>query len=533
MGAIKSKNTIPLLATEQMQLLLHMGWEDMDYVLQRGTSLTVKEGVDSLDWGAMMNMTPDEIIKVIPEKNKNVIIVLSEEDKPDYEKLGKLVATIEPDQIGTLLLNRSDQPFFPMAPQWAERLPWRSRTITRFNRGLSSEPPEQPKWGLVSQSTKATREDGLQPDFRTVRLQTVGTELKKVELKIPAAPQDMYAIQVCTTQLAAAMDYFGKKGDQCHTIPGRAKAVSRILFVELNPEWVINVIDAWKQTPHFAIMTMAEYTGKALQGNHLVVECFTRKAVRDRLAKFLWKEMEEKLTRSGYAYNLQVVTFNKVRVGIVDPDEAHGFIRGTATELATAGILVKNERTRQFVTDEEEENTESEASETDSVGRGTDQAMIVYDTPPWLEQEAIMEMLGGVPGVEVRQAYRMVWTPGSPMLAAWRVHGDGLDALGGAVLISEGEEAMRVMTVREFSAARREQQESRSRRTARNYSQSGGAGGAAVAPRRSYAQAAQTPTPRRITYVDTGRGGAGNGQGGAQFGRGGRGGGRGTWQAQP
>ena len=107
-GAIKSKNTIPLLATEQMQLLLHMGWEDMDYVLQKGTSLSVKEGVDSLDWGAMMNMTPDEIIKVIPEKNKNVIIVLSEEDKPDYEKLGKLVATIEPHQIGTLLLNRSD-----------------------------------------------------------------------------------------------------------------------------------------------------------------------------------------------------------------------------------------------------------------------------------------------------------------------------------------------------------------------------------------------------------------------------------------
>ena len=351
-----------------------------------------------------------------------------------------------------------------------------------------------------------------------MRLQTVGTELKKVELKIPAAPKDMYAVQVCTTQLAAAMDYFGKKGDQCHTIPGRAKAVSKILFVELNPEWVVNVIEAWKQSPHFAIMTMAEYTGKAIQGNHLVVECFTRKTVRDRLAKFLWKEMEEKLTRSGYTYNLQVVTFNKVRVGIVDPDEAQGFIRGIATELAAAGILVKNERTQQFVTDEEEENTESEASETDSVGRGTDQAMIVYDAPPWLEQEAIMECLGGVPGVDVHQAYRMVWTPGSPMLAAWRVHGDGLEALGGAVLISEEEEAMRVMTVREFSAARREQQESKSRRIAKTYGQSGGG---AVAAGRSYVQAAQAAVARKITYVDTGKGG------GYGKGKGGRGGGKG------
>ena len=92
--------------------------------------------------------------------------------------------------------------------------------------------------------------------------------------------------------------------------------------------------------------------------------------------------------------------------------------------------------------------------------------MVLYDVGPWYEEDAVREIVGNLPTVSVAGVSRLQWTPGNPVLAAWRVSGTGLAGLEGAMLAPEdkGEPPMRVMGIREFAGEKREQEEARRRR---------------------------------------------------------------------
>ena len=74
--------------------------------------------------------------------------------------------------------------------------------------------------------------------------------------------------------------------------------------------------------------------------------------------------------------------------------------------------------------------------------------------------------MGNLPTVSAAGVTRLQWTPGNPVLAAWRVSGSGLAGLEGAMLApeDEGGPPMRVVGVREFAGEKREKEEARKRR---------------------------------------------------------------------
>ena len=54
----------------------------------------------------------------------------------------------------------------------------------------------------------------------------------------------------------------GLDGAQAQLWPGKVKYVTSVIFKELSEEWVEWLVRQYGQSPHFALMTYAEYTGK-------------------------------------------------------------------------------------------------------------------------------------------------------------------------------------------------------------------------------------------------------------------------------
>ena len=80
----------------------------------------------------------------------------------------------------------------------------------------------------------------------------------------------------------------GLDGAQAQLWPGKVKYFTSVIFKVLSEEWVEWLVRQYSQTPHFVLLTYAEYTGGDLQDCDLVAEVYMRKQVKERKAKHLW-----------------------------------------------------------------------------------------------------------------------------------------------------------------------------------------------------------------------------------------------------
>ena len=82
---------------------------------------------------------------------------------------------------------------------------------------------------------------------------------------------------------------------------------------------------------------------------------------------------------------------------------------------------------------EEEESSANEVDSDGSTGRGLAQFAVVFDVPPWHTETQVPEALAPA-APHLKAAIRLMWSPGSPVLAAWKVEGEGASALQSALL---------------------------------------------------------------------------------------------------
>ena len=124
-----------------------------------------------------------------------------------------------------------------------------------------------------------------------------------------------------------------------------------------------------------------------------VAEVYVRKPTKERKAKQLWSILEQALTGK-YDYGLQAKHHNKCRVGLRSVTDLDLFQRTTLLELMASGLVVKDERTQEYVTPYAgEEDHESEASMAESEGGGQEMAAVVYDVPLVYTADEVLRIL--------------------------------------------------------------------------------------------------------------------------------------------
>jgi len=511
-----------LLQNEMKKLMLHLHWDAADYVWQASSTFSqLRPGV-ALDWHHLLAMGKTQLQQTLAtaQRKKNLLIVLEEQEIPLLRKLVPAVEEMDPDGIFLLILKQEDEPLFPAGPALAEKIPWTMGHIMRLSRPLhfeqgskrpaGQEPSVQfqapggrpPAWAWACSGTAAQRSNMLQADYGVLKLSDPSEGLAKLTVALPPPPANMMAVQVATDVLPGLLEYLDRRGTAAHNIPGRAKGVTRTLFHDMNQEQLQAIASKWGDTPHFALMALGEYGGQDLANCHLVVEAFVRRSQKAKKAPYLWKTLDRILVQSGVGYALQYTAYNKTRIGIHTGTDALRFYEACVPEMQALGLLLKDERTQQFIIGDEV--TETTATDTDSdgeagVGRGLSQFCVVYDVPPWHSDQELLEALSQVaPGLTA--ATRLTWTPGSPVLAAWKIQGPGAAALE-ATLLEDAQSGtqMGVMSQRTYQADRRQRAEASARRQMEKSRQQGQNANtpAGVPLKRSYAAAASAkPRPR-------------------------------------
>ena len=538
-----------LLANEQMKLMLHLDWDRADLLWEAAETFPGKSTEVMLDWHHLLTMQPAmlrQTLAKVPNK-ANLLIVLEEHEVPLLAKLRPAVEEVDPEGLYLLIFKKGDEPLFPAAPQLVESLPWTMGSIMRPSRPLhfvqvqgtpqgsqlqqaaptpaeataaaaatAGAPVEPmafvapqgrpPTWAWCCSSTRAQRQNGLQPTYGTLKLSAPEEGIKRIQITLPTAPPDMHAIQVATGELPAMLAWLQRSGAACHSIPGRAHGASRVVFHSLSGDDLGAITARWEGTPHFAVMTLGEYGGQELSPCPLVVECYSRKPLRAKLAPHMWQMVDRLLSSIGVSYSLQYTAFNKVRFGLASEECVTQFFKSGVPELQARGLFLKNERTQLLLVGddlEEEDSTASEAGSDGSAGRGLARFAIVFDVPPWHTETQLLAALATA-APNLTSAVQLQWTPGSPVLAAWKVQGEAAAALESAILVdSETGTQIGVMSQREFQADRRQRAEAAARRQQQQLEQhqqahsSGPTGGRPN--QRAYASyaAAATPTPAR------------------------------------
>ena len=72
-----------------------------------------------------------------------------------------------------------------------------------------------------------------------------------------------------------------------------------------------------------------------------------------------------------------------------------------------------------------------------SAGRGLARFAIVFDVPPWRTEAQILAALATA-ALNLTSAVQLQWAPGSSVLAAWKVQGEGTAALESAIPVDSG-----------------------------------------------------------------------------------------------
>ena len=446
-----------LTRNELQKLMLHLEWDSIDYVWQRTEVIGyLKDKKTQMDWYGLIGMTTEQLQQATAEmpQDKNLLIVVEEQDLPLLCKLTKAIEEVKPAGLHVLLFRTNDEALFPAAPKVAGEVPWIVGNYHRINRPLHFEqdvsdkkrpedgdgalgrPPRgrMPSWAVCMTSTAQQRTNALQPEYGTLRLGDPQTPLVKLEVRLPEPPPDMMAIQVAEAELGGLLGHLGRRGPRCHAMPGRVRGATKIIFHRLDDAAIEAVIGKWSQTPHFAVMSLGEYTGKELERCELVVEVYHRKQNKTKKAHSLWATVDKVLSETGLTYALQHTAYNKARFGI--PKEClPQFWERCIPELLALGLLMKNERTQAYITAGDEtditddgDTTDSNSSDSSAAGRGIAEFIVAYDVPPWIDPDGLIQALEPLAG-EFTSATQMTWTPGSPTLAAWKLQGHGVGDL--------------------------------------------------------------------------------------------------------
>ena len=163
---------------DQKKLMLHLDWDETNIVLQNEEHFTMKADSSTdaqVAWQALLAMNKEELKEWMKKQDPggDVLMVVEEKDLPAIGAIQRVLHLLQPEGLGILVLMDSEPSLFPKISDMVGGWPWRRRRVTRFERPLQYVDGTK-KWAVVTCSSKASRENGLQPNLLTTRLGEAG-----------------------------------------------------------------------------------------------------------------------------------------------------------------------------------------------------------------------------------------------------------------------------------------------------------------------------------------------------------------------
>ena len=126
---------------------------------------------------------------------EDVLLLVEQKDLQAVKLLQRLLHQMEPEGLGVPILLDSDAQLFPTVADMVAGWPWKMRRVTRFERPLYWEDRTK-RWAVATSLTRASRENGLQPNFHTTRLGEVAEPMYRFKVDVPEVSKDTCAIQL-------------------------------------------------------------------------------------------------------------------------------------------------------------------------------------------------------------------------------------------------------------------------------------------------------------------------------------------------
>ena len=107
------------------------------------------------------------------------------------------------------------------------------KRVSRFERQLQYTDGTK-RWAIAACSTKASRENGLQPTLLTTRLGEVTEPMYRLKVEVPMVLKEMCAIQLDNTVVGDVQKKLGLTGADAQLWPGKVLHVTSIIFMEFD-----------------------------------------------------------------------------------------------------------------------------------------------------------------------------------------------------------------------------------------------------------------------------------------------------------
>ena len=214
-----------IIPLDQRKLMLHLDWEDCDIVLQNEQHLTMgtESSEQQISWQALLTMDWEERQTWIQERSKgrkkgeDVLLVVELKDLHAVRSLQGVLRQMKPEGLGILVPLDSEAQLFPTVSDMVAVWPWKIRRVTRFERPLQWEDGTN-RWAVATCSTRASRENVLQPNYPTTRLGEVAEPMYRFKVEVQRR--------------------LGLEGAQAQLWPGKVKYVTSVIFKEVSEESV-------------------------------------------------------------------------------------------------------------------------------------------------------------------------------------------------------------------------------------------------------------------------------------------------------
>lgn len=446
---------------EWKKLMLLLYWDHVNVVIQGNRIIPLTEPDRTLNMGSIKDTPETELQRVMPP-GSNVLIAIGEGQLDGLRQLTRRLYPLQLNRLDLLILSETDRQMFPAVYHMGDTIPWRTTEISKFSRPIHRV-NAVPIYAFVALSTSDSRSNGIQPKHSTIRLPPADQPLTRTQVELPQPPHDLYAIQIATDRLGDLHKYLKLTGSQCVAKQGKLKRDTRVIFRPVEQSQHGTLVAHWATTPHFALMSIPEWTGEAVDSSKCVIEIFCRSAHKSKNGAFLWATMHRQTKAKEIDAVIQYVGRNKIRLGINDSASEDRFRSELIPEMSAQGYLFKDERSGSFIDSESSSDTGSSTTGYASSDLSEEESIVLIDVPDWYNAQQVETICQGE-NRSVSRVSPLNWTSGDINKSAWRIDGVGIMCMTDSI-ISDPRSNTRITTQtwRHYYQEKRESMNKRNR----------------------------------------------------------------------
>ena len=188
--------------------------------------------------------------------------------------------------------------------------------------------------------------------FGRKKMLAEGLGAMQMVMEIPHSTDPWHAIVAEDKTKLGLLQGLGRTGPRCVSNPHREIRGARIIWHRLSSKDRLDMLKAYKNCPHFAIMREEEFLGEDIESCDFVLQFCPKASVRQAACPYMWHAVHASLQehlRADTFFSVQLASKAKICVGLQDNAAAQHWLVQAKFEAEVVGLNIKDERTNELV----------------------------------------------------------------------------------------------------------------------------------------------------------------------------------------